>query len=354
MELVEKAGQEGGTASIADGWPRSEAGLEEGDLYMSTPFTEASTIPVDAATPVVAYSPVVMDVPGRPAKLEIKVSAPATGADLPVILLSHGHGVSNFLASLHGYGPLADFWAAHGFVVLQPTHLDAMELGLRESDHPEAPIFWRTRAEDMHHILDHLDEVDSAVPGPAGRLDRDRIAVAGHSLGGHTASLLLGMRVLDPDDDRDPDLSDPRVKAGVIFAAPGVGDEHLAAFAAEHYPMMNYIDFSAMSRPALVVAGDEDLNENFSDRLSYRWDAYTHSPGPKSLLTVFGAEHILGGISGYDASETTDEDPERVAAVRAMAWAYLRSALYPEDPAWPTALQALEGSAEPFGKVESK
>lgn len=322
---------------------------------MSTPFTDASTIPVNDSQAVITYSPVVLEVPGRLASLQIKVSAPETGSDLPIILLSHGHGMANFLSSLHGYGPLADFWAAHGFVVVQPTHLDSTTLDLREEDHPEAPLYWRTRAKDMHYILDHLDEIEAAVPGLAGRLDRDRIAVAGHSLGGNTASLLLGTRVLDPDDDTDKDLSDPRIKAGVIFAAPGVGDDgHLQPFASEHYPMMKYIDFSTMTAPALVVAGDADLNLMFSDRLSYRQDAYTSSPGPKSLLTVFGSEHILGGISGYDASETTDEDPERVAALRALAWAYLRSQLYAGDTAWAEAIAALENSQDPVGRVESK
>ena len=321
---------------------------------MSTPFTDASRIPVNAAKAVITYSPVVLDVPGRPASLQMKVSAPETGSDLPIILLSHGHGMANFLSSLHGYGPLADFWAAHGFVVIQPTHLDSVTLDLREADHPEAPLYWRTRAKDMSFILDHLDEIEATVPGLAGRLDRDRVAVAGHSLGAHTAALLLGMRVLDPDDTAEQDLSDPRIRAGVIFAAPGVGDEHLAAFSAEHYPMTKYIDFSAMTGPALVVAGDKDLNLNFSDRLSYRWDAYTYSPGPKSLLTVFGAEHILGGISGYDASETTDEDPERVAALRALAWAYLWSQLYPGTAAWADATAALESSPDPIGRVESR
>ena len=54
------------------------------------------------------------------------------------------------------------------------------------------------------------------------------------------------------------------------------------------------------------------------------------SPGPKSLLTLFGAEHSgLGGVAGYDAAETTDEDPERVAAVARLAWAYLRTGALP-------------------------
>ena len=321
---------------------------------MSTRFTDAANIPVNEPSAVVTYSPVVLDVPGRPAPLELKVSMPEAGTDLPVLLLSHGHGRSNFLSSLHGYGPVAGFWAAHGFVVVQPTHLDSTPLGLRESDLPDAPIFWHSRARDMRHVLDHLDTVEAAVPGLAGRVDRDRIAAVGHSLGGQTVSLLLGARVLDPADPREKDLSDPRIRAGVIIAAPGIADEHLAPFAAEHYPMTRYNDFSTMTGPALVIAGDRDLNPNFSDRLSYRWDAYTHAPAPKTLLTFHGAEHIFGGISGYDAAETTDESPERVATLRALVWAYLRSQLYPEDTAWKDAVAALEDAGHPVATVESK
>lgn len=56
-------------------------------------------------------------------------------------------------------------------------------------------------------------------------------------------------------------------------------------------------------------------------------DPYFLSPGAKSLLTLFGAEHSLGGIGGYAISETTDENPERVALVQRLTWAYLRDAL---------------------------
>lgn len=320
---------------------------------ISSAFRDAGAIPVADAAPVVTYSPVVLDVQGRPVPLELKVSAPSTGTELPVILLSHGHGRSTYLSSLHGYGPLADFWAAHGFAVLQPTHLDSGMLGLREADDPDAPLYWRGRALDMRSILDRLDEVEAAVPGLSGRLDHSRVAVAGHSMGGHTAAMLLGMRVTDPVSGELVDLSDPRVRAGVVIAAPGAGDD-LAPFASENYPVLKHADFSTMTTPALIVVGDQDLNPMFSERASYRSDAYTLSPAPKHLLTMFGGEHILGGISGYDAAETTDPDPERVATLRALAWAYLRTALYPDDPAWAAAVEALEAQSEPLGRVEAK
>ncbi len=319
---------------------------------MSKPMSHADYISVSEHTPVVSFSPVVLSVPGREVDLHMRVSVPATGRELPIILLSHGHGNSNYLSSLRGYGPLVDFYAAHGFVVIQPTHLDSKTLGL-DPNGPEGALFWRSRAEDMHYILDHLDQIEATVSGLSGRLDRGRIAVVGHSLGGHTTALLLGMRVTDPDDGTDVDLADSRVKVGVLLAAPG-GSADLSAAAAEHYPVLRHPSFTEMTTPALVVAGDRDVNPAFSGRVDWRADAYVLSPGPKCLLTIFGGEHILGGISGYDAAETTDENPERVVAVQRLTWAYLRTALYPEDPAWPAARAALMDTPTPLGQVECK
>ncbi len=231
---------------------------------MSTPFTEAGGIPVADPTPVTTFSPVVLPVPGRAVDLRLKVSAPATGSDLPVILLSHGHGPSNFVSSLHGYGPVVDFWAARGFVVLQPTHLDSMALGLREADDPDAPLYWRSRAEDMRFVLDHLDDVEAAVPGLGGRLDRSRIAAVGHSMGGHTVGMLCGLRVTDPADGSEVDLADDRVKVGVLMAPPGRGED-LAATASELYP--------ALRRPAhhqLRGDGDAGARRRGRERLAPR------------------------------------------------------------------------------------
>lgn len=320
---------------------------------MPTSISPVSAIPSVEPVPVVSVGPIVLPAPGRAVALQVRVSAPVTGRDLPIVLLSHGHGASNNLSSLNGYGPLANYWAGHGFVVIQPTHLSSATLrGVVDPNGPEGALFWRSRAEDMTRLLDALDAIEEAVPGLRGRVDRARVAVAGHSLGGMTAGMLLGQRVTDADG-QVVELRDPRIVAGVIIAGPG-NPTYLTGAARDRYPILRTLDFSAMTAPALVVVGDRDVNPMFSDQAAYRAGAYTLSPGPKHLLTVFGGEHILGGISGYDAAETTDESPARVEAMARLTWAYLRTALNPADPTWPAACAALRDAPSPFASVDAK
>ncbi|MFJ5952866.1 alpha/beta hydrolase family protein [Streptomyces noursei] len=319
---------------------------------MSAPTT---TDAFGAPAPVLSFSPVVLPVPGRPVDLQVRVSAPATGTDLPVILLSHGHGPSNNLSSLNGYAPLANFWAAHGFVVVQPTHLTSSTLTHLVADAPGGPDFWRSRAEDMTHVLDRLDMIENAVPQLAGRIDHAKIALAGHSLGGFTAALLLGAGLTDPDTGNVVHLVDPRIKAGVLLAAPGRGGDVFNGPMAAQWPIVGAVDFSTMTAPALVVAGDKDDSRHFTD-MGPAWhsDPYTLAPGPKTLLTLFDAEHGLGGIAGYDAAETTDENPARVAALAQLTAAYLHSQLHPDSHIWQTTCEELTSGPDAVGHVETK
>ena len=138
-----------------------------------------------------------------------------------------------------------------------------------------------------------------------------------------------------------------------MLAPPGNGSD-LAAFAAEHYAVLRKTTFADIAVPAFVVAGDLDSTANFSERKDWRADAYTYSPGPKTLLTMFGAKHALGGVSGYDVAETQGQDSERLGVVQRLTWAYLRTALYPADSSWSEASAALASRANSQGKIESK
>ncbi|WAL68758.1 chlorophyllase [Amycolatopsis cynarae] len=301
-----------------------------------------------APTRILSVKPIALPAPGRGEDLQVKVSAPVTGHGLPIIVFSHGFG-----SSMDAYAPLADFWAAHGFVVVQPTHLDSKTTSLAKDD-PRAPRLWRFRVEDAKRILDQLDVLEAAVPGLAGRPDRSRIATAGHSFGGQTAGVLLGLRVSDPETGQAEDLSDPRIKAGVLLATAGSGGADLTPFAAENLPWLRNPSFATMTTPALVVAGDRDRSPLTLRGPDWMTDPYFLSPGPKSLLTLFGAEHFLGGISGHQVTETTDEHPERVALIQHLSWAYLRHALGIEDSSWRAARKTLDAQAEALGRIESK
>jgi dienelactone hydrolase len=295
---------------------------------------------------MVSVKPIILNAPDRGEDLQVRVSAPVTGGDLPIVVFSHGFG-----QSMDGYAPLADFWAAHGFVVLQPTHLDSRTLGLTHDD-PRFPAIWRVRINDLTRVLDHLDILESAVPGLAGRVDRSRIAVAGHSWGAQTASTLLGTRVLDAAGDPGEDYTDKRITAGVLLAITGTGDS-LSPFAVEHLPFMRP-HFAGQTTPALVVAGDRDDSPLSTRGPDWFTDAYHLSPGAQHLLTLFGAEHSLGGIAGYDAAETTDADPERVALVQRVTTAYLRTALDVDASSFSKAAEGMTQGAVSLGRLDTK
>lgn len=322
---------------------------------MNNLIDKARHLPINEAVQTLSISPVTIDVPGRAFALAMRITAPVAGSGLPVVLLSHGHGPSLYLPSKDGYGPLANFYAEHGFVVIQPTHANSKVAGL-PANAPGAPLFWRTRVEEMKAITAQLADIEARVPVLTGRLDRSRIAAVGHSLGGQTVGMLLGARLSDPKDEnaQDVNLLEPAIKAGVLLAAPGNGGADLSAVAAARYSALNP-DFSHMTTRTLVVVGENDLSPHLTVRgPDWHADAYHHAPGADCLLTVAGARHGLGGIAGYDAKEADDENPDRLATTQRMTWAYLRSALYAGDPAWANACSALSAHASSLGAVASK
>ncbi|MFE1591184.1 alpha/beta hydrolase family protein [Nocardia sp. NPDC058705] len=312
---------------------------------MTTYQTTGLTGP--ASTPTVAVEPLVLPAPARGEDLHVRIAAPVTGTDLPIVLFAHGFG-----SNLDGYAPLVDHWASHGFVVIQATHLDSKRLDIAADD-PRRPRMWRYRVEDMRRILDDLETLEASVPGLAGRVDHGRIIAAGHSFGGQTAGILVGLRVRDPQTGIAEDLSDSRVMASIQLATAGKGGDELTPFAQQNLPWLRDQDFSHITAPGLVIAGDKDDLPLSTRGPAWTSDPYTLSRGNKSLLTVRGGEHFLGGISGYQVTETTDEDPARVALVQHVTLAFLRHVTGIDHTDWETA-QSVLTDAHHLGRLESK
>lgn len=347
--------------------------------------TTAAQIPVPAPNAVVSYSPIVLHMPDRPSfpDLELRVTFPVPvphtssssssssspssppAKKLPVVLLSHGHGPNPHISSHEGYGPTADFLAGHGFAVLQPTHLSSRLLGVPAADTPAGhEMHWQWRAREARGLLDRLDEIEAAAPGL--RLDGDRVAVWGHSLGSWTAALLLGATNRHPDTGDAVSAVDPRIKAGVLLAALGAGGDSLAVTGRTALPSYG-LDFGTLRAPALVVVGDDDHSAHLTVRgPAWHADPYHLSPaadGHKALLTVRGGQHCLGGVDGWDPAGVEDNHPNRLEFVNRMVWAWLWSALHPEEEeeeggekgqgAWARACEVLAGLPD-LGSVDSK
>ena len=308
-------------------------------------------------SPVVSVSPVSLSSPGREHDLQVRVSAPVRGSQLPLIIFSHGFG-----SSMDAYAPLVNYWAAQGFVVIQPTFLDSRTLGKNpEAGHGEAiqaylkdprkPMMWRYRVEDVKNVLNQLDLIADSVPGLNGRLDLNRIAAVGHSFGAQTTAVLLGTRVIYGDGSLSEDMTDKRIKAGVLLSAGGRGGDALSTFANEHFSHLNQ-SYAQMFTPTLVVAGEQDKSPLTNMGSEWFTDAYTLSPGANFLAILADGEHMLGGISGYFVTETTDENPARVAAVQQLTTAYLQTTLFPGNQQW--SLTSTELVEKPHAIVQIK
>lgn len=310
------------------------------DIHSATgPATPA------VARQVISVKPIFVPSTDRGIDLQVKVTAPLDGGDLPVIVFSHGNAWS-----MDGYEPLVDRWAAAGFVVVQPTHLDSRRHGIGFDD-PRFATIWRVRIADLHAIVDCLGEIFAHVSGLAERVDHDRIAVVGHSWGAQTAGALLGAQVLDAEGNSGEVFSHPAVKAGALIAATGAGDA-LTPFAIKYLPFARP-DFSTMTTPTLVIAGGKDQSAISTRGPEWFTDAYHLSPAPKQLLTITEGEHLFGGISGEAAHDTTDEDPTRVVLVANAVSAYLLDALGAETGAWLAVRNHISQSPDAFS-IESK
>jgi predicted dienelactone hydrolase len=118
-----------------------------------------------------------------PPVIEGAVLAP-NSQKYPLVLLSHGTG-----GSALGLAWLGHFLAARGYIVAALNHHG--NTGAEPMPDPRGFLLWWERAKDVSAVLDKLLND----PTFGRNVDRDRIGIAGFSLGGYTVLTVAGGRI---------------------------------------------------------------------------------------------------------------------------------------------------------------
>ena len=221
----------------------------------------------------------------RQKRLPLRIAWPAVGGPYPVIVFSHGGGSSRDM-----YDQLADSWAAAGYVVFLPTHMESAVFGFEMKDASPARILevLESRRQDLSFILDSLETLPVLVPGLAGRIDAERAIAAGHSMGGATALTVTGLVMESPDGEVRFGYRDNRFDALMLLTEPG------------NSPMTPADPWRAIPIPVFVATGSKDYSGQWDGPPKRRF--YNFAPGiefpagvPRHYLFIENMDHYLGG-----------------------------------------------------------
>ena len=237
-----------------------------------------------------ASQEVVLDDSKRGKKIYVRFTYPTEGGPYPVIVFSHGAG-----GSRDGYEYLAKYWAEHGYVCLQPSHVDSIalnrELGVRFSfvktirSLPSDRHSWLERVRDVSFLIDSLPKL-SEEPALKGKMITAEVGVGGHSFGAFTSQLIGGASVPSvAADSTDPKVADQRVRCILAISPQGVRpNEGSLGFESPD-------SFRGLKLPAMFLTGDRD--QSVWNGSNQRADAFRNSPaGDKYFVSINGANHM--------------------------------------------------------------
>ncbi len=208
--------------------------------------------------------------------------APVAAGSFPLVIYAHG-----FMSDRAENTPLLEYLASHGVIVLAPT----FPLSNREAPGGSTLSDTINQPGDVRFLLDHALAGDSALAFLKGRVDPQRVGLAGLSLGGLTAALtgfFEGFR-------------DPRVRVIATLAAP------LCLLPADAWP--------ADAPPALFVYGTADQIAPYEANAR---KALESAKAPTLLATVHGGTHVgFAAVAGPIFADMEDPDQIGCAAFKA-------------------------------------
>ncbi len=278
-----------------------------------------------------------------PYKAYLPAGAPG---GLPLVVISHGGGGSRDAQTF-----LAEHLASHGYAIIAAQHAGSDLAALRKDGRLPRALRgalqamvndqrnWSDRPRDISFLL---DRVLAGGLGERVTIDRERIAVLGHSYGAYTAMAIGGMLV-DLDGKPDTSFRDARVRAVLACSPQGVNQFGISEGA-----------WSKIEVPVIMMTGTKDTGLKEGEDWTWRRQAFDalkarDSDGPFYLAILSEAGHmafadkanaLLDGMMG-------GRDPKFHGWIQQLSVAFLNTHLRNDDRAraW-LVRRAIETDAE--------
>ncbi len=254
-----------------------------------------------------------LDFPELEKSLRMRVVFPEQAGSYPLIIFSHGNGCLQDL-----YAGFADHWASWGYVVIQPVHLDSAELGftMKSATLEIMNKVVDSRPRDVQLILDSFDQLENQVAGLRGKIDAERLVMAGHSMGAGTAMMLNGVIVVDPRDGSELASDEDRFDAMILISEPS------------NNRIMPHEPWRMAKVPTFIATGSDDFSstgarDGKKSRNAYQLPVAAILPDqPHYYLYMEGSDHYLGGLICRD-DVPGPHDTEALKIINGSTMAFL-------------------------------
>jgi predicted dienelactone hydrolase len=214
--------------------------------------------------------------------------APSPFRRFPLVIFSHGSGGVSWQSI-----PLMEALASHGFVVAAPNHSGNTVYDQLNGTSQPFPQVAADRPLDVSFVIDAmLARNDDPLDPLFGKIDPERIGVAGHSFGGYTALVIAGgfagLGV----------VPDPRVRA-IAAIAPA------SSFLSDD-------DLAAIEVPMFLLSGSFDTTTPIEPNTRRPWELATGRPVYRADVQGGTHEHFAAVCAIGDVLATLGLSDEAI------------------------------------------